>query len=422
MSRGIIKKLKARKVIDTRAEDTIEVEVLTVEGATGRSAAPKGAPASKGVWEAPAYPPGGVDETIKLVNEAIAPRLKGMNALDQELVDETLHEIDGTTNFSKLGGNAATAISIAVAKAASTELDIPLYRYLGGVFADQMSVPIANVIGGGPHARIALAPDFQEHQVVPMNAKSIREAIDAVVLSYKKAREFCINRDATWTGGKDDEGAWVPNLTDWEVLEILEKVGEEVKDEMGVEMRLGLDCAVGTLWDEKREVYVYPREAVERDTNKQMEHICELIERFNLYHIEDFVHDDDFDSFKELTKKYGNRALIDGDDLFACDLNRLKKGVEMAAANSLIIKVNMSGTLTDTWKVVKFAHLNGYVPIKSCRSGETEDATIAHLAVALNCPLNKFAVGEKGATKLNELIRISEELGSQAKMPHLATN
>lgn len=415
----MIRDLKARKVIDTRAEETIEVEVTTVMGAVGRCAAPKGAPASRGEWEAPSYPRGGVNEAIKVVNELVAPKLKGMSALDQESVDATLHEVDGTKNLSRLGGNAAAATSIAVARAAASSLQVPLYKYIGGPFAHQMSVPLANILGGGPHARKGVAPDYQEHQVAPLNTKSMREAVEVCVLAYRKTRELCLKKDQTWSGGKDDEGAWVPSMTDFEALEILEKVCQEVKDETGVKMGLGLDCASGNLWDKKRRVYVYAREGVERSTEKQLEHIEKLIERFNLYYVEDFVHDDDYESYVKLTKKYGKKMLICGDDLFACDAERLKKGVEAGAANSLIVKVNMSGTLTDTWNVVNYAHSNGYMPIKSCRSGETEDISISQLAVAWSCPLNKFGVGEKGAAKMNELVRISEELGPRARMPNL---
>ena len=419
MSLTIIKDIKARKVIDTRAEYTIEVDVLTAGGGFGRSAAPLSAPASRGIWEVPAYPPGGVDEAVKIVNEVIKKKLVGMDALNQALIDKTLKEVDGTDNFSKIGGNTATVISIAVAKAAASTLGLPLYRYLGGPFQRELSIPIANIIGGGPHARKGKAPDFQEHQVIPINAKNIKEAIIAVVEAYKKAKKYCEQKDPNFTGGGDDEAAWVPSLTDRDVLEILAKICEEIESELGVKMRIGLDCAAENLWDSKEKVYVYYREGTKRDPGEQLEYISELIKTFPIYYVEDFVHDNDFESYVELTKKFGKRMLICGDDLFACEYNRLLKGIEMGAANSIIIKVNMRGTLTDTFETVRLAHEHGYVPIKSCRSGETEDTAISHLAVAWNCPFNKFAVGGKGATKLNELIRIEEELGKEARMPKL---
>jgi len=416
----IRKDVRAGLAIDTRTERTIEVEVITEGGGFGRSAAPRGAPLSVAKFEVPSYPPGGVYEAIKIVNEEIAQRLRGMDAKEQELIDYTLKEIDGTANFRRIGANTSTAISIAVAKAAADTLGLPLYRYLGTPFSSTLSVPLANLLGGGPHARPGVAPDFQEHQLVPMNAKSMKDVIDSCILAYLKIREKCMKEDPNWAGGKDDEGAWVPNMTDWRALEILTEVADEVKDETGIKMMLGIDCAMEQLWDEKKQVYIYKREGKERSREEQIEYIAQLIDTFPLYHVEDIAESNDFEAFAEITKRYGNKVLVDGDDLLSCNIDRLKKAVEMNACNSLIIKVNMAGTLTDTFRVVEFAHNHGYVPIKSCRSGETEDTAIADIAVAWNCPLNKFAFAEKGAAKQNQLLRIERELGSKAKMPNLS--
>lgn len=415
----LIKDTKAGLAIDTRAERTIEVTVVTEGGGVGTSSAPKGAPLSRGVLEAPSFPKGGVYQAIKMVNEEIAPKLKGMDAKDQECIDHLLREIDGTPNFERLGGNTATVISIAVAKAAADTLQLPLYRYLGTPFSSTLSVPLANLLGGGPHARPGIAPDFQEHQLIPMNAKSMKDVIDSCILAYQKIKEKCWTADPNWAGGKDDEGAWVPNITDWQACEILTEVADEVRDEIGIKMMLGLDCAAEGLWNKEKQVYVYKREGKERTREEQIEYICQLLDRFPIYYVEDIAESNDFEAFVEITKKYGNRVLVCGDDLIACNLERLKKAVEMRACNSLIIKVNMTGTLTDTYRVVQFACRHGWTTIKSCRSGETEDAVIADLAVAWDCPLNKFAFAEKGTPKQNRLLQIERELGSIAKMPKL---
>ena len=415
----IIKDVRAGLAIDTRAERTIEVTVITEGGGIGVSSAPRGAPLSRGVFEAPSYPPGGVFQAIKIVNEEIAPKLRGLDAKDQEYIDSLLREIDGTPNFARIGGNTATVISIAVAKAAANTLGLPLYRYLGTPFSTTLTVPLANLLGGGPHARYGVAPDFQEHQLVPVNCKSMQDVIDSCILAYQKIREKCERIDPNWTGGKDDEGAWVPNITDWQALEILTEVADEVKDEIGIKMLLGLDCAAEGLWNKEKRVYVYKREGKERTREEQIEYICRLLDTFPIYHVEDIAESNDFEAFAEINKRYGHKVLIDGDDLIACNLERLKKAVEMKACNSFIVKVNMTGTLTDTYRVVEFAHRHGITPIKSCRSGETEDTVIADLAVAWGCPLNKFAFAEKGAPKMNRLLQIERELGKKAKMPKL---
>lgn len=415
---NIIKSIKARKVVDTRTMYTIEVDITT-EGGFGRATAPLGAPASRSEWEPPAYPPDGIDEAIEKVNDEIAPKLIGLDASRQELIDHVLREIDGTPNFARIGGNTAIVVSIATAKAAASALGLPLYRYLGTPFASELSIPIANIIGGGPHASKGKAPDFQEHQIIPVGAKSMVDAIHAVVLAHRKTKELCMRKDPEFTGGYDCEGAWIPHITDREALEMLIQVRESIRDETGVETYLGIDCAAGSLWDKDKEIYVYKREGVKRSRDEQLEYISELIETFPLYFVEDPFHDDDYESFKELTKKYGNKHLICGDDLFSTNFNRLLKGIKMDAANSVMIKENAVGTLTDTYRTVELARRHGYVVVKSCRSGETEDTAIAHLAIAWGCPFNKFAVAEKGAAKLNELLRIEEELGPQAKMPTL---
>ena len=418
----IIKTVRARKVLDARAGYTIEVDVLTEGGGIGRSTAPVGAAESRSAWEVQAYPFGGVDEAVEKAKNDIAPRLIGMDANEQEHIDQTLRKIDGTPNFARIGGNTATVTSIAVAKATASTLEIPLYKYLCGLSETELSIPIANTIGGGPHARRGKAPDMQEHQVIPVGAKSIASAVNAVAMAHQRTMDLCNIKDPDFWGRADYEHAWVPNITDVESLELLTQVCEDLKNETGINLCLGIDVAASSLWNETKEVYLYRREGLARDTGEQLDFISDLIEEFSLYFIEDPFHDDDYASFKELTMKYGDKCLICGDDIFACSYRRLMKGIEAGAANSVIIKVNMVGTLTDAFKTVELAHKHGYIPVQSRRSVENEDTAIAHIAVGWACPLNKFAVGGDGALKLNELLRIEEELGLQAKMPNLRLN
>lgn len=415
---SIIKDIKARKVIDARGQFTIEVDVITERG-FGRSTAPMGAAESRSEWEAQAYPSGGIDEAIQKVKNQIAPKLVGIDAKKQELIDKTLKEIDGTYNFSNIGGNTSTVISISVAKAAAFTLNMPLYRYLGKSSKLELSIPIANIIGGGPHAQRGRAPDMQEHHVIPIGAKSMLDAVSAVVKAHQMARSLCDKKDTEFGGRTDYESAWIPRITDTEGLDILVQVCEIVGNETGIDLRLGIDVAATSLWDPKEQVYMYKRECIERDRGEQFEFISELIKTYPLYYVEDAFHSSDYDSFMKLTKRYGSSCLICGDDLFSCSPERLLKGVSMGAGNANIIKVNMIGTLTDAYKTVELAHKSRYVPVQSRRSVETEDTAIAHLAVAWNCPFNKFAIAGEGAAKLNELLRIEEELGPQSKMPSL---
>ncbi|MEM2103691.1 MAG: enolase C-terminal domain-like protein [Candidatus Bathyarchaeia archaeon] len=412
----IIKDVKARKIIDTRVEYTIEVDVVTEGGGFGRAAAPLGAPASRSVWEPPSYPKGGVDEAVQKVNGAIASKLIGLDAKKQWLIDETLKDIDGTQNFASIGGNVAAAVSIATAKAAASTLKLPLYVYLGTPFVSQLPFPIANVIGGGPHARRGVTPDMQEHHVVPVRAKSASQAVHAVVLAYRKAKELCIKKDSKFAAAVDDESAWITNFTDREALDVLAQVCEEVKNETGVDIRLGIDAASSNLWDGNKRVYKYSREGLERNAGEQLDFICDLIETFPLYFIEDSFHESDYDSYKELTKKFGGKCLICGDDIFSSNSNRLRKGIECGACNSIIIKTNQAGTLTDVYKTIKLAHKHGYITVQSRRSGETETNPITDLAVAWGCRFIKVGVAGIASVRLSDLLRIEHELSAQANM------
>ncbi len=409
---SIIEDIMARKIFNSRGEETIEIDIVTPAG-FGRASPPAGA--SKGKAEVVSYSEGGVDEAIKKIEEFIVPELIGMDATDQEEIDILLHEIDGTKDFRNIGGNTAFAVSMASAEAAATSYDMPLFQHLAGYLANELPYPLGNVLGGGKHA-LGKAPDIQEYLVIPLKAPTFSDAAKANILVHQKVGSSLNKADKTFTGGRGDEGAWAPNMKNEEALEIVVKACEEVSRELGIECRAGLDMAASTMWKQKEKCYVYNRDGIKRDSVEQLDFVLHLIEDFNLAYVEDPFHEEDYESFAELTKKV-KKCLICGDDLFVTNRERLIQGVKACAANSIIIKTNQVGTLTDAWETTKVAKKARYVPVVSHRSGETLNAHIAHLAVAFGCPVIKTGVlhGERVA-KINELIRIEETLGNRAKM------
>lgn len=411
----VIEDVVARKIINSRGDPTIEVDVFTAEG-FGSASAPSGA--STGRAEAIPFPRGGVDEAIKKVEEIIAPEIIGLYADDQYEVDKILHEIDGTDNFANIGGNTAFAVSLAVADAAADTYGLPLFQYLGGFLASSLPYPLGNVLGGGKHA-LGKATDIQEFLVLPVGAPSFARAVEANVAVHKKLRDILKKIDPTFTGGKGDEGAWAPNITNDEALEAVFTACEEVSEEVGFSCRAGLDFASSSLWDPEKKGYVYSRDGLIRSTEEQMEYVISLIERYRLVYVEDPFHEEDFESFEKLTSKVKD-CLICGDDLFVTNVDRLRLGAERRAGNAIIIKMNQVGTLSDTWETTKFAKDHGYVPVVSHRSGETTSTHISHLAVAFDAPVIKTGViGGERAAKLNELIRIEGIIGPRAMMARL---
>lgn len=411
-----IKEIKARKVLDNRGITSIEVDIITTAQIMGRASAPFGAPGSKGDYEPPGYPPGGVEEALTFLEVTAAPQLLGMSLMVQEEFDMKLREIDGTPNFARMGSNLSTVLSIACARAAAETVGLPLYRYLGGANNDNNCWPILNTIGGGPHARKGVAPDMQEHHLIAVGANNFEEAVFASRDAWKMAGEICRKKFPMFTGGQDDEAAWVPPISDWEALEVLEEVCQAFTKK-GTKMMIGIDVAAGNLYDKKKNVYVWQKEGVTRTPKEHFDYMCKIAESFPMYYMEDLFHDSDFDSFARFTKKYGQKMLVCGDDILVCNYDRLKKAIELKACNSLIIKVNMTGTLTDTYRTVRLAHENGWVPVKSRRSGETEDPIIAHLAIAWRCPLGKFGLAGMGCAKVNEQLRLEEDLRGVMKKP-----
>ncbi|MDI6642780.1 MAG: phosphopyruvate hydratase [Candidatus Hodarchaeaceae archaeon] len=420
MQKLVIKKISARKILDSRGNPTIEVEVVVRRGratGTGRAAAPSGV--SRGKHEVVAFPSGGPDASIELVRKTIASKLVGRPVGGQEELDSILHELDGTSNFSKLGGNAAVAISMAVAKAAASTHGMPLYRYLGDRRAVQLPYPLGNVLGGGAHAG-RYAPDIQEFISAPVGASSFLDAAFANSQVHKKVRDLLEQKDKTFTGGKGDEGAWAPNLNNEDSLEVVAQACDDASSEFGFEIRPALDVAASRLYDEKKDAYIYERSGKTLDRGEQLDFIIELIDTYKLFYVEDPLHEEDFDGFAELTSKVGKKCLICGDDLFTTNVARLQKGIKAGAANAVIIKPNQIGTLSDTLAAIKVAKKHDYIPVMSHRSGETHDETIANLAVGWGCPLVKTGVvGSERMAKLNELIRIEQELGEKARMGRL---
>ncbi|MDI6805391.1 MAG: enolase C-terminal domain-like protein [Candidatus Bathyarchaeia archaeon] len=407
----------ARKVFNTRGEETIEVDVITTSG-FGRASAPAGE--SRGKAEVVYYPQGGVDQALKKVEEVIAPEIVGLNADFQDEIDRTLHEIDGSKDFRIIGGNTAFAISLANAEAAANSYGLFLFQYLGGQVANELPYPLGNTISGGKHTH-GKSPDIQEFLAFPYGAESFSEAANANAKIHKEAGAILKKKDKLFSGGKSDEGAWIANINNLDAFEVLAKACEEVSNDVGFECGFGVDVAASSLWNEKEKVYSYARGRKKRDSGEQLEFILEIIKKYHLVYVEDPFHEKDYESFAELTRKVRN-GLICGDDLFVTNSERLNRGIKMRAGNAVIIKVNQIGTLTDALETIEMAKRNGYTPVMSHRSGDTCDWHIAHLAVAFKCPIIKTGVVEgTRIAKINELIRIEEFLGDRAKMANIPT-
>lgn len=406
---SVIEDIRVRKILDSRGNATVEVDVITWNG-FGRAAAPSGA--STGSREVVSFPEGGVDKVISEIEDIISSELIGMDTEDLNDIDAVLKEIDGTPNLSSIGGNTTVAVSMAVAKAAASSYGLPLYKFLGGNMKDEIPYPLGNMMNGGAHAGIN-APDIQEFLVVPVGAKNITEAVFANSSVHKKLKELIAKKDSNFTGGKGDEGGWVPNITNDAALEIQAQACEEVGDELGIRIRPSLDIAASEMWDAKEQKYIYAQDNIKRDTGEQIEHVKDIINTYSMFYVEDPFDEADFTGFAELTAKAGNKCIICGDDIFVTNKEILAEGIEMNAANGIIIKPNQIGSLSETYATVKLAQENDIMPVVSHRSGETTDDTISHLAVAFGAPLIKTgALGGERIAKLNELIRIEEELSN----------
>ena len=398
---AIIKEIKIRKILNSRGDSTVEVDIVTGKG-VGCAAAPSGA--STGVHEVQSYPKEGIDYAIDSFKRKYTHRLVGTDVSDQRSFDELLHELDSTDNFSNMGGNISTVVSMAAAKASAMENNLPLYRYLGGEIDFTLPYPFGNVLNGGRHA--VGSTDIQEYLVVSLG-KNIAGNVFANSLAHKKVKEKLMRLFPDSAIGKGDECGWVARIGNIPALEVVAEACREASGEASFDINPSLDFAASEFFDDGK--YVYKEQKL--DTDGQIEFVSELVEKYNIYMVEDPLNEEEFDGYAKLTKRIGNRCLVVGDDIFTTNKNRLERGINKKAANAILVKVNQIGTITDTLETVRLAHKNGYKTIISHRSGETCDDTIAHLAVAFGCHgIKTGVVGGERIAKLNELIRIEEDI------------
>ena len=400
-----IDRLAIRKILDSRGNATVEVDIVA-GAALGRAAAPSGA--STGALEAPSWPPGGVDGALRIFQDSIAPRLRGRDVKDQAGLDRTLRELDGTPNFARIGGNVATAVSLANAKAAAASAGKPLFRYLTGPQGPSIPLPLGNVIGGGRHA--IGGTTIQEYLVVSQGPTALAN-VTTNARVHALVRDALMKRLPGVALGRGDEGAWVAQLQDEEALSLLADVCRGVEREAGFPVRPALDFAASEFYRGGK--YRYRDRAL--SAKEQVDFVERLARDFPLFSVEDPFDQEDFGSFTELTKRIGDRCKVIGDDIFVTNVERLRRGIEQRAGNAILIKPNQIGTLSETRAAVDLAHSAGYATVMSHRSGETTDDTIAHLAVAFGClGIKTGAVGGERIAKLNELIRIEEQLQAGA--------
>lgn len=420
---SLIESIHARQILDSRGNPTIEVDVITENGVLGRAAVPSGA--STGAHEAVELRDGdkdkylgkGVLKAIENVNDTLAAELIGFSVFEQNLIDKIMIEADGTPNKSNLGANAILGVSLAVAKAAAAELGMPLYRYVGGVNANTLPVPMMNIINGGSHADNSI--DFQEFMIMPIGAKTFTDAIRMGAEVFHHLKKVLSARGLATNVG--DEGGFAPNLgSDDEALEVISEAVTNAGYKVGVDFVYALDVASSEFYLQDEKVYYFKDSTGKKLTPVEMaDYLASLAERYPIMSIEDGMFEDDWEGWKALTEKIGHKVQLVGDDLFVTNVDRLQKGIDNGIANSILIKVNQIGTLTETIEAVSLAHRNGYTAVMSHRSGETEDNTIADLAVALNTGQIKTGSASRSdrMAKYNQLLRIEEELGEVAKFP-----
>ena len=420
---GIIINVHARQIFDSRGNPTIEVDVTTENGVLGRAAVPSGA--STGEHEAVELRDGGKDymgkgvlNAIDNVNTLIAQELLGFSVFEQNKIDQMMIDLDGTPNKSKLGANAILGVSLAAAKAAANELGLPLYRYIGGVSANTLPVPMMNIINGGSHSDAPIA--FQEFMVMPVKAVNFSQAMQMGSEIFHNLKKVLHDRNLSTAVG--DEGGFAPTLEGTE--DALDTIALAVKNAgytLGAEIMIALDCAAAEFYVDGNYDYSKFEGATGkiRSSQEQADYLAELAVNYPIISIEDGMDENDWEGWKYLTEKIGHKVQLVGDDLFVTNVKRLSRGIENGIANSILIKVNQIGTLTETIDAVHMAKNAGYTSVMSHRSGETEDTTIADLAVALNCGQIKTGSASRSdrMAKYNQLLRIEEELGNIAYFP-----
>ncbi|MSP85666.1 MAG: phosphopyruvate hydratase [Flavobacteriaceae bacterium] len=421
---SIIIKIHARQIFDSRGNPTIEVDVVTENGILGRAAVPSGA--STGKYEAAELRDGGkaflgkgVLKAVENVNTKIAEELLGTSIFEQNLIDLTMIALDGTPNKSNLGANAILGVSLAVAKAAANELGLPLYRYIGGVSAKTLPVPMMNIINGGSHSDAPIA--FQEFMIIPVKAKTFTQAMQMGTEIFHHLKKVLHDRGLSTAVG--DEGGFAPNLAGGteDALDTIKKAVDAAGYTFGDEIMVALDCAASEFYVNGKYDYTKFEGATGkiRSSEEQADYLAELASKYPIISIEDGMDENDWDGWKYLTDKIGHKTQLVGDDLFVTNVERLSTGIERGIANSILVKVNQIGTLTETIAAVNMAKNAGFTSVMSHRSGETEDNTIADLAVALNCGQIKTGSASRSdrMAKYNQLLRIEEELGDTAYFP-----
>jgi enolase len=418
-----ISEIFARQILDSRGNPTVEVDVMTDEGALGRAAVPSGA--STGVHEAVELRDGdkkkyvgkGVLKAVKNVNDTIAPKLIGFDVADQTGIDEMMIQLDGSANKGNLGANALLAVSMAVAKAAAEEVSLPLFRYVGGTNAKTLPIPMMNILNGGAHADNKI--DFQEFMVMPTGAADFSEGLRWGVEIFHALKTVLKKKGYSTNVG--DEGGFAPNIqSNEEAIETVLTAIDAAGYKAGSQIMIAMDAANSELWDGKKKKYVFHKSSGKEMSSEQLVKYWEKwVKQYPIASIEDGMAEDDWDGWKLLTKTIGSKCQLVGDDLFVTNVTRLQQGIDKSIGNALLVKVNQIGTVTETINAVTLAQHNGYNTIMSHRSGETEDTTIADLAVALNC--GQIKTGSASRTdrmaKYNQLIRIEEILGMSAVYP-----
>ncbi|QUH30766.1 phosphopyruvate hydratase [Vallitalea guaymasensis] len=415
----------AREILDSRANPTVEVEVVTEDGYLGRAAVPSGA--STGAFEAVELRDGGdrymgkgVENAVDNVNNIIAEEIIGMNALDQVKIDQKLIELDGTNNKGKLGANAILGVSMAVAKAAAEAVGMSLYQYLGGFNAKVMPVPMMNILNGGEHADNTV--DIQEFMIMPVGATSFKDALKMCAEVYHNLKKVLNEKGLATSIG--DEGGFAPDIaSSEEVIQIIIDAIERAGYKPGDDMRIAMDVAASELYNEETGKYHFPGESkmkgeeVIRTSEELVDYYEDLLNKFPIISIEDGLDEEDWEGWKLLTERLGDRVQLVGDDLFVTNTERLEKGIDLGVANSILIKVNQIGTLTETFNAIEMANRAGYTAVVSHRSGETEDNTIADIVVAANAGQIKTGAPCRSdrVAKYNQLLRIEEELEDAAE-------
>lgn len=420
-----IEKVVGREIMDSRGNPTVEAEVYLADGTVGRGNAPSGA--STGEFEAlelrdcdkSRYQGKGVLKAVENINTTINDVLKGMDASDIYAVDKAMIEADGTKDKSNLGANAILAVSIASARAAAISLDIPLYRFLGGISGNRLPVPMMNILNGGAHASNTV--DVQEFMIMPVGAETFKEALRWCAEVFHKLSALLKEKGLATSVG--DEGGFAPDLkSDEEAIEYILKAIEKAGYQPGKDFMLAMDAASSEWKGEKKGEYILPKAGTKYTSNELIEHWKKLVDKYPIISIEDALDEEDWEGWQVLTKELGDKVQLVGDDLFVTNTERLGKGIELGCGNSILIKLNQIGSVSETLEAIKMAHKAGYTAISSHRSGETEDTTIADLAVALNtCQIKTGAPSRtERVAKYNQLLRIEEELKDAAVYPGMA--